>query len=250
MDALNWSLLKLANIRQLRLEYHGRLLELLDSYSPTTNTMDAYWSSLDSYLPTTNTIGRLLELLDSYSPATNFYHVTFELELLDEIFAATNTMDAYWSCWNSNKIVRRDRIPWTLIGVAGLLFADEYHADAYWSCWTLIMPRRIPWTWYWSCWTPDSPRRIALSLDAYWSCWYSYSPRRFYHKTCLLCSCWTTYSSTTNTMDACWSCWTPIRRRRIPWTLIGVEGLLFTDDRIPWTLIGVAGLLFADERIP
>ena len=25
-------------------DYHGRLLELLDSYSPTTNTMDAYWS--------------------------------------------------------------------------------------------------------------------------------------------------------------------------------------------------------------
>ena len=46
------------------------------------------------------------------------------------------------------------------VGVAGLLFADEYHGrllellysysptntmDAYWSCWTPIR-RRIPWT--------------------------------------------------------------------------------------------------------
>ena len=119
-------------------EYHGRLLELLDSYSPrripwtligvagllfaATNTMDAYWSCWtpirrDEYH------GRLLELLDFYSPTTN-------------------TMDAYWSCWTP---VRRRRIPWTLIGVAGLLFADdEYHGcllellDSY-------SPRRIPW---------------------------------------------------------------------------------------------------------
>ena len=51
-------------------------------------------------------IRRLLELLDSYSPTTN-------------------TVDEYWSCWTP---IRRRRIPWTLIGVAGLLFADdEYH---------------------------------------------------------------------------------------------------------------------------
>ena len=47
-------------------EDHGRLLVLLDSYSPT-NAMDAYWSCWtpirrDEYH------GRLLELLDSYSP--------------------------------------------------------------------------------------------------------------------------------------------------------------------------------------
>ena len=56
------------------------------------------------------------------------------------------------------------------------------------------------------------------------------------------------------------SCWTPIRRR-IPWTLIPVDGLLFADEYrgrlfellyrirrgIPWTLIRVAVLLFADE---
>ena len=77
-------------------------------------------------------IRRLLELLYSYSPTMN-------------------TLDAYWSCWTPK---RRRRIPWTLIGVAGLLFADdEYHGrllvlldsysptnamDAYWSCWTPI----------------------------------------------------------------------------------------------------------------
>ena len=77
-------------------------------------------------------------------------------------------------------------------------------------------------------------------------------------------------------MDAYSSCCTRIRRR-IPWTLIRVAGLLVADEyhgrllelldsysptdttgrsfellyrsrrRIPWTLIGVAGLLFADE---
>ena len=106
---------------------------------------------------------RLFELLDSYSP--------------------TNTVDAYSSCWTP---IRR-RIPWTLIRVAGLLFADEYRG------------------------------RLFELLD-----------------------------SPTNTMDAYSSCWTPIRRR-IP------HGrsfeLLNTPNRrrIPWTLIRVAGLLFADE---
>ena len=48
---------------------------------------------------------------------------------------------------------------------------------------------------------------------------------------------------------AYWSCWTPIRRRRMPWTLIGVAGLLFaTTTNTLWTLIGVAGLLFADDE--
>ena len=67
-------------------------------------------------------------------------------------------MDAHWSCWTP---IRRDeyhgrllelldsylprRIPWTLFGVAGLLFADERHGrslellDSY-------SPRRLPWT--------------------------------------------------------------------------------------------------------
>ena len=51
------------------------------------------------------------------------------------VFAATNTMDAYWSCWTP---IRRRRIPWTLVGVAGLLFAATDTMDAYWSCWTPI----------------------------------------------------------------------------------------------------------------
>ena len=78
-------------------------------------------------------------------------------------------MDAYWSCWTP---IRRRQIPWTLFGVAGLLFADECHGrllellDSY-------SPRRIPWT----------PIGVAGLLFA-----------------------------ATNTMDAHWSCWTPIRR--------------------------------------
>ena len=38
-------------------------------------------------------------------------------------------------------------------------------------------------------------------------------------------------------MDAYWSCWTPIRRRRIPWTVIGVAGLLFADDEYQGRLL-------------
>jgi hypothetical protein len=151
------------------------------------------------------------------------------------LFAATHTMDVYWSCWTP---IRRRRIPCTLIGVAGLLFADdEYHVRLF-ELLDSYSPRRIPWTLIW----------VAGLLFA-----------------------------ATHTMDAYWSCWTPIRRdeyhgrllvlldsyspRRIPGTLIRVAGLLFADDeyhgrllelldsysprRIPWTLIGVAGLLFA-----
>ena len=49
--------------------------------------------------------------------------------------------------------------------------------------------------------------------------------------------------SPTNTMDAYSSCWTPIRRR-IPWTLIRVAGLLFADE-YHGRLLELSGLLFA-----
>ena len=115
--------------------------------------------------------GRLFELLDSHSP--------------------TNTVDAYSSCWTP---IRR-RIPWTLIRVAGLLFADKYRGRSF----ELLYRnrRRIPWTLI----------RVAGLLFA-----DEYHGRLFE----LLDS----YSST-NTVDAYSSCWTPIRRQ-IPWTLIRV----------------------------
>ena len=100
-------------------------------------------------------------------------------------------MDAYWSCWTP---IRR-RIPWTLIRVAGLLFADEYHGRLFELLYR--SRRRIPRTLIRVAglqFADEYHGRLFELLD-------SYSP--------------------TNTMDAYWSCWTPIRRR-IPWTLIRV----------------------------
>ena len=189
-------------------------------------------------------------------------------------------MNAYSSCYTP---IRR-RIPWTLIRVAGLLFADEYRGRlfellyrnrrrtpwtlirAYSSCWTIIR-RRIPWTLILVAgllFADEYRGRLFELLD-------SYSPTNTadaYSSCCIVIAdenCGRLFElldsySPTNTVDAYSSCWTT-PRRRIPWTLIRVAGLLFADEyrgrlfellyrnrrRILWPLIRVAGLLFADE---
>ena len=86
-------------------EYHGRLFELLDSYSPT-NTLDAHSSCCiviaDEYH------GRLLELLDSYSPTNT-------------MDAYSNTADAHSSCWTL--IPSHSRTPWQAV-TSHLPFAE------------------------------------------------------------------------------------------------------------------------------
>ena len=107
-------------------------------------------------------------------------------------------MDASSSCWNP---IRR-RIPWTLIRVAVLLFADEYRGRLF----ELLYRnrRRIPWTLI----------RVAglLFADAY---------RRRLFK--LLNS----YSQTNATDDS--SCCIVIADE-YRWTLIRVAELLFADE--------------------
>ena len=126
-----------------------------------------------------------------------------------------NTVDAYSSCWTP---IRR-RIPWTLIRVAGLLFADEYRgrlyrvagllfADEYRGCLFELLDSYSPTN------TVDANSSCCIVIAD------EYRGRLFE----LLDS-----YSTTNTVNAYSSCWTPIRRR-IPWTLIRVAGLLFADE--------------------
>ena len=121
-DRIPWTLIGVAGLLFADDEYHGRLLEL-----------HGLLFADDEYH------GRLLELLDSYSPTTNAPW-TLMWSCYDSYSPTTNTMDAYWSCWTP---IRRRRIPWTLIGVAGPYSPTTNTMDAHWSCWTPIRRRRI-----------------------------------------------------------------------------------------------------------
>ena len=112
-------------------------------------------------------------------------------------------MDAHWSCWTP---ICRRRISWTLIEVAGLLFAvDEYHGRLL-ELLDSHSPRRIPWTLI-------GVAGLLFSDDEYHGRSLELLDSLFaddeYHGRLL--ELLDSYSPTTNTMDAYWSCWIPIR---------------------------------------
>ena len=180
---------------------------------------------------------RLFELLDSYSPTNTAVLIRGAGRLSDDVYRR-RSFDSSGGT----------RIPPTSIGVAGLVFADEYRRP-YSRCWTLNRRRILPTLVASRLFSEKYRRMFSELIDAY---------------------------SPTNTADAHSSCWTRIWRRITP-TLIRFAGRSYADEyrrrlidlmdahmptntadayssggtlirrRIPPTSIRVARLVFADE---